>query len=70
MQIRLDIDGTIIEPGDLVFADPANGVVIIPQNLVTKVIEMLPDLMEADDRVKEDVAKGMTVQEAFKKHRG
>jgi len=70
VQIRLDIDGTIIEPGDLVFADPANGVVIIPQNLVTKVIEMLPDLMEADDRVKEDVAKGMTVQEAFKKHRG
>ena len=70
MQIRLDIDGTIIEPGDLVFADPANGVIIIPQNLVTKVIEMLPSLIEADDRVKEDVAKGMTVQEAFKKHRG
>jgi len=31
---------------------------------------MLPGLVGADDRVKEDVARGVTVQEAFKKHRG
>ena len=42
---------------------------IIPQSKVTKVIEMLPGLVGADDRVKEDVAQGVTVQEAFKKHR-
>jgi regulator of RNase E activity RraA len=68
--VRLDIGGTIIEPGDLVFSDAVNGVVIIPKDKVTKVIEMLPGLVAADDRVKEDVGKGMSVQEAFKKHRG
>jgi hypothetical protein len=31
---------------------------------------MLPGLVGADDRVKDEVAKGMAVQEAFKKHRG
>lgn len=43
---------------------------IIPRSKVAKVIDMLPGLVEADDRVKEDVAQGVTVQEAFKKHRG
>jgi regulator of RNase E activity RraA len=54
----------------LVFSDFINGVIIIPQDKVTEVLKLLPTLMEADDKVKEDVAKGMTVQEAFKKHRG
>jgi len=44
--------------------------VVIPLGKVAKVIEILPGLVGADDRVKEDVAKGVTVQEAFKKHRG
>lgn len=59
-----------MNPGDLVFSDAVNGVVIIPQDKVLEVIDMLPKLMEADDKVKEDVGKGMTVQEAFKLHRG
>jgi regulator of RNase E activity RraA len=70
VQVPLDIDGTIIEPGDLVFSDATNGVVIIPQSKVANVVEMLPGLVGADDRVKEDVVQGVTVQEAFKKHRG
>ncbi|KAH8599622.1 ribonuclease E inhibitor RraA/Dimethylmenaquinone methyltransferase [Bisporella sp. PMI_857] len=70
VQVPLNLDGTIVEPGDLVFSDPSNGVIIIPQDKVAEVVEMLPRLVEADDRVKEDVLKGITVQEAFKKHRG
>ncbi len=70
VHVPLDIEGTIVEPGDLVFCDATNGVVIIPQSKVAKVIEMLPGLVGADDRVKEVVATGVTVQEAFKKHRG
>ncbi|KIM96284.1 hypothetical protein OIDMADRAFT_169865 [Oidiodendron maius Zn] len=69
VQVRLDLDGTIVNPGDLVFSDAVNGVVVIPQDKVAEVISMLPALIEADDRVKEEVRKGMTVQEAFKKHR-
>lgn len=68
--MELNLEGTIVRPGDLVFSDAVNGVIVIPLEKVDQVIEMLPRLMEADDKVKEDVAKGMTVQEAFKKHRG
>ncbi|KAH7419081.1 ribonuclease E inhibitor RraA/Dimethylmenaquinone methyltransferase [Cadophora sp. MPI-SDFR-AT-0126] len=70
VQVPLDIDGTIVKPGDLVFSDAINGVVVIPQDQVTEVISLLPGLVGADDRVKQDVAKGLTVQESFKKHRG
>jgi regulator of RNase E activity RraA len=68
--VELNLEGTIVRPGDLVFSDAVNGVIVIPLEKVDQVIEMLPRLMEADDKVKEDVAMGMTVQEAFKKHRG
>lgn len=51
------------------FCDPAEGVVAIPQDLLDAVFELLPRLVEADDRVKEDVKNGVSVQEAFAKHR-
>ncbi|KAL2075825.1 hypothetical protein VTL71DRAFT_768 [Oculimacula yallundae] len=70
VQVPLDIAGTKVEPGDLIFSDATNGVIVIPQGQVEEVISLLPGLVTADDRVKEDVMKGMTVQEAFKKHRG
>ena len=70
VQVSLDINGTIINPGDLVFSDATNGVVVIPQDRVAEVVLILPGLVEADDRVKMDVSKGVSVQEAFKKHRG
>lgn len=65
----LDLDGTIVRPGDLVFSDSVNGVIVIPQDKVSELLSMLPGLVQADDGVKTDVEKGMTVQEAFKKHR-
>lgn len=52
------------------FSDAVNGVVVIPQEKVGEVVEMLPKLVQADDKVKEEVRKGVTVKEAFKKHRG
>jgi len=70
IQVLLDLDGTIVRPGDLVFSDAINGVIIIPVEKVSEVVDMLPKLVAADDRVKEEVKNGMTVKEAFKKHRG
>lgn len=55
--------------GDIVFSDQTAGVVVIPSPLVDQVLELLPKLTAADDQVKEAVANGMTVQEAFKKFR-
>jgi hypothetical protein len=53
-----------------VFGDAVNGVIAIPIEHLASVIELLPLLVEADERVKEDVSQGVTVQDAFKKHRG
>jgi hypothetical protein len=59
-----------VNPGDLVFCDAINGVVVIPQDKVSDLISLLPGLVEADDSVKAEVSKGMSVYEAFKKYRG
>ncbi|KAH7198004.1 ribonuclease E inhibitor RraA/Dimethylmenaquinone methyltransferase [Fusarium flagelliforme] len=69
IQVPLDIDGTLVCPGDLAFSDPINGVVVIPKDKVSAVLELLPKLTAADDKVKEDVLKGATVYESFKVHR-
>ncbi|KAF4964939.1 hypothetical protein FSARC_7211 [Fusarium sarcochroum] len=69
IQVPLDIDGTLVAPGDLAFSDPINGVVVIPQDKVSAVLELLPKLTAADGKVKEDVVKGKTVYESFKLHR-
>lgn len=70
-----------IHPGDIIVAD-ADGVVCLPQSLALKVLEMVPRLVAgiayspptfliaADERVLEDVEKGVSVQQAFKDHRG
>lgn len=65
----IEVDGMLVSPGDILFSDPENGVVIIPKAKVGAVLELLPRLVEADERVKEDVKKGVSVKEAFQKHR-
>jgi len=52
-----------------VFGDPVEGVVIIPKDQLDAVIELLPKLTQADDKVKAEVAEGLSVKEAFAKHR-
>lgn len=66
----MDINGTLVKPGDVAFYDPGNGLVIIPRDQVTEVVDLLPRLTAADDKVKEAVLGGMSVHEAFKLHRG
>lgn len=70
MQVPIEINGTIVSPGDVAFHDPTSGVVVIPRDKVDPVLELLPRLTAADEKVKEDVLKGMSVHEAFKLHRG
>jgi hypothetical protein len=51
--------------------DPAErGAVSIPARLLDKVLEMVPRLVAADEKVLADVEAGGTVADAFKKHRG
>ncbi|KAL4974175.1 ribonuclease E inhibitor RraA/Dimethylmenaquinone methyltransferase [Aspergillus desertorum] len=68
--VRIDAGGVSVEPGDIVFCDPLEGVVVIPKNLLDRVLEVMPGIVEADDKVKEAVEGGMSVFEAFNKFRG
>ncbi|KAL4937938.1 hypothetical protein BDV06DRAFT_226466 [Aspergillus oleicola] len=67
--VRIDVGGVDVEPGDLVMADPLEGVVVIPRDLLDSVLEVMPGLVEMDDRVKGAVEGGMSVKEAFRKFR-
>lgn len=69
-QVPVQINGVTVTPGDLAVHDPTNGVVVIPQEKVEQVLELLPKLTAADDKVKADVTDGASVKEAFKRHRG
>lgn len=69
-QVTVQVNGVDISPGDVAFSDPGNGVVIIPRDKLDQVLDLLPGLVAADIKVKEDVARGMPVSEAFKLHRG
>jgi hypothetical protein len=42
---------------------------VIPKSLLGDVLALMPKLVAADDKVKEDVGNGSTVFEAFKRHR-
>jgi regulator of RNase E activity RraA len=65
INVPITVSGITINPGDIVFSEPRSGVVIIPKSKVIEVLDLLPRLVQADNMVKEEVNKGMSVQEAF-----
>ncbi|KIW58578.1 hypothetical protein PV05_03086 [Exophiala xenobiotica] len=68
--VPVSISGVTVSPGDIVFCDPVEGIVVIPQELLDETLSLMPKLVSADDKVKEAVENGMTVAEAFKNFRG
>ncbi|OAP55045.1 hypothetical protein AYL99_10745 [Fonsecaea erecta] len=67
--VRVSISGVDVSPGDIVFCDPLEGVVVIPQDLLDETLSLMPKLVASDDKVKEAVLGGMTVGEAFRTFR-
>ena len=68
--VAVKIGETTVEAGDIIMIDPfENGVVAVPQGKVDELLAILPDMVEADEKVIKDVEAGVSVQEAFKTHR-
>jgi regulator of RNase E activity RraA len=68
--VCVQIGEATVEPGDIIMIDPLeNGVVAIPQGKLDEVLELLPELVGADEKVMKDVNEGISVKEAFKRHR-
>jgi regulator of RNase E activity RraA len=69
--VRVTIGDAIVEPGDIIMIDPfEKGVVAVPKEKVEALLELLPKLVGADEDVIHDVERGVSVAEAFKRHRG
>lgn len=60
--------GVLINPGDLVFADQ-DGVVMIPREVVGDVVSRAVEKVRRENTMRKDLMAGMTLREAFRKHR-
>ena len=62
------IDGVKISPGDWILGD-SDGVVVIPAGALAEVLVRAEKKQKAESGVRTDLANGMPVSEAFRKHR-
>ncbi|KAF2841881.1 RraA-like protein [Patellaria atrata CBS 101060] len=68
--VSVEVGGVTVHPGDIIFIDPSeNGVVAIPKAKLAEVMELLPGLVEEDEKVLDAVKKGTEVEEAFRQYR-
>ena len=63
----ITIDGVRIENGDYLLGDP-DGVVIIPAAALDETIRLAQKKVSGENTVRDDLANGMPVTEAFAKH--
>ncbi|PPQ68037.1 hypothetical protein CVT25_014498 [Psilocybe cyanescens] len=64
-----DFPAVTVQPGDWIIADE-DGVVCVPQDLETQVVDLASKGREIDSRCMEDIKAGKGVQQSFKLHRG
>jgi regulator of RNase E activity RraA len=57
---------TLVRPGDLVLADD-DGVVVVPAEMAEEVLSLAEEKVRGENKVREALAAGMTVAEAFHK---
>ena len=58
-----------VYPGDYIIAD-IDGVVCLPKDLAEKALQLIPGIVEADQKVAADLRNGRVLAEAFAEHRG
>lgn len=66
-RVPVEIEGTLVRPGDLVFGD-LDGVVVIPQELETEVLEQALAKATAENTVRKEIEQGMSSTAAFAKY--
>ncbi|MDP6903331.1 MAG: RraA family protein [Verrucomicrobiota bacterium] len=63
----INIDGVETKNGDYILGD-IDGVVIIPENMVDKTIQLANEKVNEENTLRADLSCGMPVAEAFQKH--
>lgn len=69
MNLQSAVQESTINPLDYIIAD-LDGVVVLPSGLAKQVLELVPKIVEADQKCAEAIRGGATVQQAFATHRG
>lgn len=64
----IEIGGVRISTGDYAIAD-IDGVVIIPMNMIEKVLDRTEEVMSTENELRSMILQGMDPQEAYKKYR-
>lgn len=59
-------NGTLVEPGDLVFGD-LDGVVVVPRAVEAEVVEAALEKVRGENKVRDAIRAGMGTVEAFKR---
>jgi regulator of RNase E activity RraA len=65
--VPITIGDTIIHPDDFVFGD-ADGVVLIPKALTIEVLQKTEEIVQRENEMRAELAKGVTVSEVYKKY--
>ncbi|WP_318839838.1 hypothetical protein [Providencia sp. PROV081] len=65
-RVPIKINNILIEPGDLIVADE-EGVLIIPKNVESYVIEHAFEKQKMENKVQKEIANGMGAVEAYNK---
>jgi regulator of RNase E activity RraA len=69
VDIPVTVGNVEIRPGDVLVADEGErGCVVIPQDKLSRCVELLETQKKADDGLLEDVKQGMSMAEAIKRH--
>ena len=67
LMVPITCGGVVVYPGDIVVAD-INGVVVVPSDISSAVVKAAEKLAQWEDDIKEELLKGMTLEEAAKIH--
>jgi 4-hydroxy-4-methyl-2-oxoglutarate aldolase len=65
--IPIRCGGVVVRPGDLIFAE-ADGVVVVPAEIEEGVIAAALEKVDKEDTVRDELAKGAPLAEAWKRH--
>ena len=65
--IPIRCGGVVVRPGDLIFAEP-DGVVVVPAVIEDGIIAAALEKIEREDTVRDELAKGASLAEAWKRY--
>ncbi len=66
-RVPIEIEGVLINPGDIIFGD-LDGVVVIPKEVETEVIQRAYEKATGEKMVAEAIRAGMGAKESFDRH--